>query len=232
LKLLLCGRGVKLDMAVFSPNLTTKLIIKSAKTAFTESIKSVCELGCGQGDITFSLSESFPKSHYFASDISSEAIEAARNKLALTCDRSNIKIGDGLDPWRGYKFDLIINDVAGISQIIAEKSEWYENIPSACGPDGLNHSRKILQDVCSFLNPGGLYLVPLISLSDTDLHLKLLKNCFGNVVVENRTWWPLPKGLCDESLLNLAAAQGRIQYELKFAKYLAFTEIAVCVYNP
>ena len=87
-----------------------------------------------------------------------------------------LKNGSLLKPWENKKFDLIINDVSGISEVIAKKSIWFKNVPCKTGSDGTDLTLKIIKSSSSYLNKKGGIIFPIISLSDSKKSLKQLKN--------------------------------------------------------
>ena len=70
---------------IFKENLTSKLLQKQAlKILKKQSKKNVCEVGCGDGNISNYLISNLKKKHYFyLSDISRNAINAAKKKLVI-----------------------------------------------------------------------------------------------------------------------------------------------------
>ena len=106
---------MELVMAVFRRNLTSQLMQSAAQTLLEQrSLPSVLELGCGDGNISRGLSEQFPYKQYFASDLSAEAIDAA--KRANIDSSVTFKVGEGFQPWKGMKFHLIISDIRYLNQ--------------------------------------------------------------------------------------------------------------------
>ena len=162
-------------MAVFTPNLTSKLIVKTIKEIGSTLNGHILEVGCGSGWITEQIVAEFHVSNakFFLSDVSIEAIELAQNKLQISVPNAVFKVGSGLKPWVDSQFDLIINDVAGISDAIAEISPWYVGVPCDAGDDGLANTREILNDVNNQLKNKGLYITPVISLANAIEHRKL-----------------------------------------------------------
>ncbi len=221
-----------LPVTVFQPNLTSRVLLKAAESVVSRVDGSILELGCGSGWISRSLIEScnVDPAVVHLSDISNLATSEAESNLENIVPRANIKTGDGLEPWFGSKFGLIINDIAGISDQIAAVSDWYRDIPYAAGTDGLSNSRNILSKVRSYLTPTGIYIVPLISLSDTTAHMDLLVSEFRTVSVFGTTWWPLPENLADEieGLGHKFVDASGITLRKKYGKTLAFTEVAIC----
>lgn len=218
-------------MAVFQPNLTSKLLLKSALKHLDAQYRDVLELGCGSGWITKQLSEKFGnQSHTWClSDISEEAIMESQKNLVPPLESGDIKVGDGFSPWNGRKFDFIINDIAGIADEIAVASDWYDGVPFQAGVDGLMNTRKVLSELPSYLNPKGVFIAPVISLSNVEEYRHLLQQTFTEVFFEHMTPWPLPESLSVQTaLLQKLKKDGNISLEDKYGKVLAFTEVCIC----
>jgi SAM-dependent methyltransferase len=219
-------------MAVFNPNLTSKLLLKSSASLLAEKSGDVLELGCGSGWITGQLllrDRAQAGNEYWMSDISQEAVDVAKKNYIPPLSEENFAVGNGLDPWLGRSFDVIISDIAGISEPLAKCSSWYEGIPCETGIDGLDNARRLMTRLMNHLNEGGLFITPIISLTDTVEHLALLRSNFSQVHVENRKYWPLPEDLLVHNhLIQELRLRGQIDVEAKYGKLLAYTEIALC----
>ena len=226
---LLCA--ILWQVAVFQQNLTSKLIVETVRAHAFASIGSVVELGCGSGWITSELLDYFDTSTSFClSDISEEAIRSAQSRLkgVANCD---FRVGPGLDPWTSSRFDLIINDIAGIADEIATNSDWYNGVPFSAGSDGLKNSVETLSRVSSFLNSvDSCYVVPLISLSRVDAHRELLQSTFDMLHFGREVWWPLPDTLAkNRNLLSRLADEKTISIREKYGKTLASTQVCIAM---
>jgi hypothetical protein len=127
------------------------------------------------------------------------------------------------------KFDLIINDVAGISDKIAEASDWYTGVPFSAGVDGLDNTRRVLSQIQTFLKPDGVFIAPVISLSDVSEYRRLLTESFRSITFEYQTWWPMPDNLINQSkMIDDLLDLDLITLKEKYSKILAFTEVAIC----
>lgn len=218
-------------MAVFQPNLTSKLLLKAALKHLNVQYRDVLELGCGSGWITKQLLDEFGHQthNWFLSDISEEAIVESNTNLVPPLETRDIRVGDGFSPWVGDKFDFVINDIAGIADEIAIASDWYNGVPFKAGVDGLLNTRNVLADLRSYLNPNGVFVAPVISLSNVVEYRELLSQTFGEVIFENKTPWPLPESLSVQSaLLQKLKKDENIILEEKYGKVLAFTEVCIC----
>lgn len=218
-------------MTVFAPNLTSKLLLKVALENQSKFHDSVLELGCGSGWITENILKSLHSvdTSFYLSDISLEAIDAAKSGLTKSIPEEHFRVGSGLAPWVGRQFDFIINDIAGIADEISAISTWYEGVPFDAGSDGLANTRKILEVIPQVLKPHGVFIAPVISLSDVAEYYRLLEQTFKHIVYLYRTWWPMPESIIgNRSLLEKLESVQSIKLKEKYGRILAFTEVAVC----
>ena len=206
-------------------------MLKAATAEFSDETYRIVELGCGGGWITNQLISKFgTENHrYFLSDISGEAIDEASKSLVPPLFSEDLKVGDGFTPWVGQKFDLIINDIAGIADEIAIASDWYKGVPFNAGADGLMNTRKVLSELHSYLNPNGVFVAPVISLSNVAEYREMLAQTFNEVFYEFKTLWPLPESLSTQRVLLQKLEKAKnIVLEEKYGKLLAFTEVCIC----
>ncbi len=214
---------------IFKENLTSKLLQKQAlKILKKQNKKSVCEVGCGDGNISNYLISNLKKKHYFyLSDISRDAINVAKKKISH--DNTIFKVGSLLSPWKNKKFDLVISDISSLSQPVADKSSWYKGVVSNCGIDGLKNLNKLFSQINKNLKPSGILIIPLISLSNTIKLKKILKRKFKYFKESKRTYWPIPMFFKKNiNLFDKLLKKKIIYYEEKFGIYLAYTSVAVC----
>ncbi len=214
---------------IFKENLTSKLLQKQAlKILKKQSKKNVCEVGCGDGNISNYLISNLKKKHYFyLSDISRNAINAAKKKISY--NNTIFKVGSLLSPWKNQKFDVVISDISSLSQPVADKSSWYKGVVSNCGIDGLKNLNKLFSQINKNLKPSGILIIPIISLSNTIKLKKILKKKFKFFKESKRTYWPIPMFFKQNiNLFDKLLAKKIIYYEKKFGIYLAYTSVAVC----
>jgi len=219
-------------VAVFAPNLTSKLLAKSVLEQALPATARVLEIGCGSGWITQQIASKLGSQSikYHLSDISDEAIQEAKVQLLNDIPKAIYRVGPGLKPWSTESdFDLIINDIAGIADSIAQISPWYVDVPSYAGRDGLANTRDVLRGIPGLLAKQGFYAAPVISLANANEHKRLLEHVFRTVRYINRVWWPLPKEILNHSSeLDLLVAEFGIEVKRKYGSILAFTEVAIC----
>jgi len=191
--------------------------------------KTVLDLGCGSGiiGVELLLQNIFVK-HIFFSDLSKEATRVCIENLNSfeLGNKGTVKQGSLFEPWENYKFDVIVNDVSGISNQVPFFSEWFEDIPCDCGESGIELFEEMITQANSYLENGGKLITPLISLSDIDKAYKLIDQCnFSRRLLGNHSW--VRKIKSDQELLIMGKLKndGLIRYDIENDNYVFFTEI-------
>jgi methylase of polypeptide subunit release factors len=218
-------------MAVFAPNLTTKLILAELRKQEIAKNEHYLEVGCGSGYITKSLLEEqrLNPQNVWLSDISEEAIDEARKQLSANVQPDHLKIGSCLDSWQRMKFGLIVSDVAGVADRVAEISSWYRGVPFHAGEDGLANTLRVLWDARSLLTPTGRLVFPVLSLSNVDKLRSEMSAAYLTVHLTAPVLWPMPEEFVrHQDLLIELVESGNITLVKKFGKYLASTQVAIC----
>lgn len=206
---------------VFEPNLTTQALIEACNKLKFNKKKKILDLGSGSGIIGIFLKKKFKKKiDIFLSDYSKHAINIIKSNLRNNKITGITKQSDILKGWKYEKFDLIINDISAISSDIAQNYWYNKYIPHDCGKDGIKLTKKFLTTVEKNLESKGLILMPIISISDHRLIIKLIKKKFKSKLLLTKEW-PAPKELIKgkvESFLKKEYIYKRFNLHLCFTK--------------
>lgn len=210
---------------IFQPTATTSLLLRVA-SQMDLADASILDLGCGWGIIGLELALAQPL-NLSMSDMSLPAVNAARRNCLTAEVRSDIRLGNCLDPWQGERFDLIISDVSGVSDVFPDFSRWFDGVPADSGRSGHRLTDQVLKVAHRNLEPGGGLLVPLISLSDRRLALKGFSRHFSSVTLVGRVEWILPDSGDDtrRQLLALREIEGVVDFREIDGQVMCWTEV-------
>ena len=222
------GRKIKLvsSEGVFVPNTTTELLINTVRKTISKPVKML-DLGCGIGVVGLSLwLEGLLKEPVYASDLSVLSVSCSQENFRRYECEADIRCGALFEPWADEKFDVIVDDISGISQDVASISPWFGGVPCDTGRDGTDLVLDILRNSSKHLSEDGYFFFPVLSLSNVDAILKEAKENFALVKLIKRQEWPLPKELEEHMpLLKKLSARGSIKLEERFGMVLCYTEV-------
>ena len=156
---------------MFTPNLTSKLLVKGVRhTINSTEFNSFLELGAGSGFITLGSFEGINTENLkiVSTDIMQEAKIIAEKNFSDASISVDFRVGSLFDPIKeNEKFDIIVSDVAAISENINEYLPWYDNVPCNTGESGLKLFNQIVSNISKYLNPKGKFVYPVLSLCNT-----------------------------------------------------------------
>lgn len=222
------GIVVATNSDVFHPTSTTNLLLGGVRGFANKDATSALDLGCGCGIVAVALAKLIlPNAAIYASDISAEAVKLASQnagnlQLAIDC-----RCGSLFEPWAGMRFDLIVDDVAGMSEPIARHSRWYPpHIHSDAGEDGARWIVRILSEAPEFLTPQGQIFFPVLTFSNESRILDAARNHFATVELITEQWYPLGSDLLPHlNVIEDLMAKGQVEIKKKGSRWLWATKI-------
>lgn len=159
---------------VLTPRPETEGIIDFSLKHFPrDSILNILDLCTGSGCIAAALATEFPNARIAATDISSKALDVARENLAFASDRVELLQGDLFDVfgsrftvYGSRPFDLIVSNPPYIPEddcsTLPPEVRDYEPLEAlAAGRDGLAILRKIAQYAPRYINSGGWLVIEI-----------------------------------------------------------------------
>ena len=217
--------SIFLNKKIFEPNLTTILLIDMARKIIKNNNK-VLDLGCGSGVVGCYLYKKKIIKHIYGSDISKAAVNCSIYNAKKRTKNYDIRLSNSLSNWKNEKFDLIINDISGISSQINNISKWFKFAPNDSGNDGTKFLINILRDYKNkHFNKASL-IFPVLGLSNREKIINFLKKNKINYKILIKKEWPLPKELIKHGLLlKKLKKEKKINYFEKFSILFTTTEI-------
>jgi methylase of polypeptide subunit release factors len=220
--------SIEIDLleSVFYPTGTTEEIIKSVSRCINNPGK-LLDLGCGAGLVGIALSlMGKAKGTLYASDLSEDASNLTKAN-ALKFDIPIISLhGSVFEPWNGEKFDYIVDDISGISEIISDISPWFKNTSCRSGNDGTDLTIEVIDNSSQYLKKNGVLFFPILSLSNSEKIINYAKTKFNNVEMISRKDWRIPDELLEhKDLLFKLRDKGHINFKEKYGWLLFSTEV-------
>jgi len=159
------GVTVRVSPAALIPRPETELLVEHAAAAVVNRAMPLqcADLGTGSGCIAIALATRLPQSHWWACDLSAEALQlAADNARRNHCaDRITFCCGDfwqALPP--DLTFDLVTANPPYVADGTALAPELYfePSVALFSGADGLAAYRTIFAQLAARLKPGGVFI--------------------------------------------------------------------------
>lgn len=181
---------------VFYPTETSTLLIEACQSNIKVPGKTL-DLGSGIGITGLVLAKlGMCTQPLYASDISKDAIKMTGiNAKRLYIDVVT-KCGSLFEPWQSEKFDVIIDDVSGISDEVALISPWFPpGVTCEAGRDGTRWIVEILERAPGYLKNDGRIFFPVLSLSNENKILGIAEENFSRVELLLKKEYFLPKDI-------------------------------------
>jgi len=217
------------EKKVFTPNATTNLLV-STTLKILKKKSDVLDLGCGTGFVGLTVAKNTKlKNSYYFSDLSKKAIKLCKKNAKKNKIKIKAKAGGLYLPWKGKKFDLIIESISAIAKKVADISPWYKNgIPCNCGEDGTVLVEKVLKETKNYLKKNGRLIFPIVTLSDKKKILRIAKKYFKTVKLVTSKDWPLPESMYSQKkLLKKLKKKGLISFKVKYGFILYTSDIYI-----
>jgi SAM-dependent methyltransferase len=216
---------IRVNPGVFAPTHTSRSIADALEIAPGET---VIDVGCGSGVLSF-VAARLGAGRVIGCDLSEPAVEVADDnarKLGLD-DRVEFRVGNLLEPVRGEQADVIIGDVSGIPDEIAQVAGWFPD-GRAGGPTGAELPAAMLESIrdTGCLAPGGRLYLPTGTIQAENRILEVARRIFGaaNLQAIISREMPLPDvvakskavaRMMKEGILDLHARGSRLLWQLR-----------------
>lgn len=217
---------------VFQPNLTSELLVSSsieeAKTLISNNKDQfkLLDLGSGGCHVGVQLAKSLGLSHIWSSDLDNATLSVAKKAALENAIEIEHRIGDLFAPWSDHRFDLIVDDVSGVSWPVAKISPWFQGVPCNSGECGTLLIQRVLQEASKYMSEIGRLIFPIISLSAGHKILKVANDNFKYVRRLQKKQWPLPESMIEfKSMLQQQKEKHNVDYNEKYGMIICHTEI-------
>jgi release factor glutamine methyltransferase len=164
------GLELQVDRRVLIPRPETELLVELAIATARQMLSGgvlpvIADIGVGSGAITAALATNLPSAQLYATDVSCDALDLAREnleRLGLT-ERVTLLQGDLLAPLPTPVDMIVSNPPYTILAEIAPDVAMYEPhlALDGGGSDGADLYRRLIAQVPAFLRPGGAVLLEI-----------------------------------------------------------------------
>lgn len=222
-----------LNPGVFAPTHTSRTIAEALEI---EPSDTVIDVGCGSGVLSF-VAARLGAGRVIGCDISEEAVLVAKEnarRLGLE-DRVEFRVGSLLDPVRGERASVIIGDVSGIPDEIAQVSGWFPD-GRAGGPTGSELPAAMLESIREndCLAPGGRLYLPTGTIQAESRILEVARRIFGaaNLHALKSREFPLPDVVARSKAVATMMKEGILDLHARGSRLLWRLQVWRCVLPP
>lgn len=213
---------------VFAPS-RTSLVLAEAIEVSGDDV--VIDVGCGSGVLSLVAARLGAKK-VFGCDLSPESIEAARDnagRLGLT-DRTDFRVGNLLEPVREVEADVVIGDVSGIPDPVAELTGWFPEGRGG-GPTGAELPVAMLEGMGDCLKHGGRLYLPTGTIQAEKKVLETARRVFGasNMEIVAEREFPLPNLVARSKAVARLVSDGLLSLSLRGSRLLWRLAIWRCI---
>lgn len=198
---------LKVGPATFRP--TTISVLLAASLDIEEG-SVVVDVGCGSGVLAI-VAARLGAAKVYGTDAAERTVEVASANAEAQGVGGITEFfeGDLFDPLpSGLQADVIIGDVSGIPDELAEESGWFPSGLSG-GPTGAELPMRMLQDAKSLLRHGGKLFLPTGSLQDEQSVIQEARSLFESIRLLSERQIPLASALVEHpAFLRLRRAKG------------------------
>lgn len=205
---------VLLGPGVFTPT-HTSMVLADALDLRVDDV--VIDVGCGCGVLGM-VAARLGAGRVFGCDISPEAIGVAKlnaHRLGVE-DRTEFWVGHLFDPIQGVQADVVIGDVSGVPDGLAELTGWFPG-----GPTGAELPVAMLDALGPCLRPGGCLYLPTATFQSREV-LETARRLFHPEHVElvATRKFPLPTSVAGSPVVAELAAKGFANLERRGTRLL------------
>lgn len=155
---------LRVDPRVLIPRPETEVLVQEVLDwARGRHALAAVDVGTGSGAIALALATEGPFARVVATDVSDDALAAARENRDAAAPGAPVEFraGDLLAPVRGESLDVVVSNPPYVGEeerasLDPEVRDWEPAAALFAGPGGLDALRRLVADAPAVLRPGGL----------------------------------------------------------------------------
>lgn len=222
---------LRLTPSVFVPSSTSRVL---ADCLEVEPGDVVLDVGCGCGILSF-VAARLGAARVYGCDVSEESVVVAKeNARLLGLDGvTEFRSGNLVDPVRDVRADLVIGDVSGIPDALAEATGWFPDGRGG-GPTGAELPVAMIEGLPGSLNPGARMFLPTATIQDEERILDAARSVFGGerMTVVGNAEFPLPETVAHSEAVEALLERGVVRLERRGSRLLWRLTVWRCELPP
>jgi SAM-dependent methyltransferase len=206
-----------LSDTTFRPSTISTLLADALRI---EADDVVIDVGCGSGILAI-IAAKLGARHVFALDKSPDVVDIGTKNAIVhgVDDKITFRQGDLFDPVGDVKADVIIGDVSGIPDDLADDSGWFPT-KGGGGPRGSELPIRMLEQARRHLRPMGRLFLPTGTLQDEASIIQRARTLYGKMRTLTDRPIPLPSRLANSSVLADMIEQKIVQVTRRGSRFL------------
>jgi SAM-dependent methyltransferase len=220
--------ALTLKPTVFAPSKTSLVLADALEV---EPGDVVIDVGCGSGVLSL-VAARLSAGKVYGCDVSEDAVLAAREnarRLGVE-DRTEFRVGNLLEPVKDVQADIVIGDVSGIPDAVAEVTGWFPEGRGG-GPTGAELPVAMLEEVGDCLKRGGRLYLPTGTIQAEGTVLDTARRVFGadNMELVAEREFPLPNLVARSKAVARLVSDGFLNLTLRGSRLLWRLAIWRCI---
>lgn len=210
--------NLRISDTTFKPTTISTLVAGQIQV---EEGEVAIDVGCGSGILAI-IAAKLGARHVYAIDKSPDVIEIGRANAQANqvSDRISFFKGDLFEPLDpSVKADVIIGDVSGIPDALADESGWFPT-KGGGGARGSELPIRMLQEARRRLSSGGRLLLPTGSLQDENSIIETAKSLYSMVCKLTERRIPLPPRIASSQVLSDLVDRGVVRITTRGSRAL------------